>query len=221
MYRPRPKQTRRHNIITWSKVLTPEEIEILSDYLIRKSDCLTGKKHLLMFDILVHTGLRVSELCRLQVRHTPSVLGVNVLEVYLGKNKKDRTVSLSPRLAEAIINYIGRHRSRTIPRYVRQSDVRRPVFYNARCRPYTRNVLYLIFRKIGEGTGIPKRVHPHMFRHTFAVQALQNGVNIYTLQDLMGHSDISTTTKYLRFMNTQQKELGTKLDFPIFQRRIS
>ncbi|MCK5612265.1 tyrosine-type recombinase/integrase, partial [Candidatus Pacearchaeota archaeon] len=141
--------------------------------------------------------------------------------VYRGKNQKDRTVSLSFRLAEAIRNYISKYRSRTTPRHVRRSDPRHPVFYNDRCRPYTPNVLYLLFRKAGEDAGIPKRVHPHMFRHTFAVQALRSGVDIYTLQELLGHSDIITTTQYLRFMNTRQKELGGQLDFPIGQRRFT
>ncbi len=220
MYHPR-KQTKRKNIITWSKVLTLDEVEILSDYLIRKADCLKGKKHLLMFDILIHTGLRANELCRLQVRHTPSVLGVDMLEVYRGKNQKDRTISISSRLADAIINYIAKHRSNTMPRHLRRSDVNQLVFYNERCKPYTPNVLYLLFRKAGENAGIPKRIHPHMFRHTFAVQALRSGVDIYTLQELLGHGDILTTTQYLRFMNTQQKELGSKLDFPIGQWRFT
>jgi len=221
MYRPR-KQTKRPNIITWSKVITPEEIEILSDFLMRKAtDNLASKKHLLMFDILIHTGLRASEFCRLQVRHTPSVLNVNVIEVYWGKNEKDRTIPISPRLADAIIKYIVKDRSKTMPRHLRRSDVNQPVFFNERCKPYTRISLYRLCRRFSEAAGIAKRIYPHMFRHTFAVQTLRSGVDIHTLQELLGHSDILTTTKYLRFMNIQLKGLGDKLDFPIFQRRFT
>lgn len=171
-----------------------------------------ARRILLICDILLHTGLRAFELCRLRVQDTPFVLRVNVIEVYRGKNNKDRGVDISKRLSGEISNYIKHLRSATMPRHIKRGDVSKPLFYSQHRKPYTTNALYRLIGKLGERAGLSKHLHTHMFRHTFAVNALLKGVDIYLLQQLMGHSDITTTAQYLHIVNAHIKGLGEKLD---------
>jgi site-specific recombinase XerD len=183
-----------------------------------------------MCELLFSTGLRETELAQLRVQDTPAVLRANVIEVYRGKNDKDRTIQVAAELTRKIETYIKRVRPKTMPRHVIRGDITKPIFYSQHGRPYTKRVkvpdrktgqsqvrvrtstaLYRTIRKIGEHADIAKRVYPHMLRHTFAVNALVRGVDIYLLQQLMGHSDITMTVRYLHLVNAQLDGLGNKL----------
>jgi integrase/recombinase XerD len=226
-------------------VLLDSEQQTFRDYLRgRKPSAATGrfidtsslrtKRIRLICELFLSTGLRETELARLRIQDTPMVLGTNVIEVYRGKNDKDRTIKVAPQLAEALEKYITQIRPRTMLRHVKRSDRSRPVFYNRDGRPYTKTVkvwnkktgrtqvrvrtsaaLYRKIRRIGEHAGIAKRVYPHMLRHTFAMNALMNGVDIYMLQQLMGHSDIAMTARYLHLADSQREGLGEKLYFAL------
>lgn len=241
MLKPRTK-SRRKDQIGWSKVLTAKEQQLFWTYLHGESPSkITGEpidlesvatiRFQLISDLLFRTGLRETELAQLRVCDTPLVLGTNVIEVYRGKNNKDRTIQISQRLADSLGEYVKQFRPKTMPRHIRRSDITRPVFYSQGRRPYLQKVrvvskgtgeittrlrtsvsLYRKFRITGRHAGIAKRVFPHMLRHTFAVNALLNGVDIYLLQQLMGHSDITITARYLHIVNAQLAGLGEKLD---------
>lgn len=242
MRQPRTGKRRRKDVITRSKLLTITEQQMFLGYLCGKLcsdingkfidvDSVNAKRTLLMCEILLCTGIRETELVQLRLQDTPSVLGVNEIEVYRGKNDKDRTIPVSQRQADAIESYIKTIRPKTMPRYIRRGDTSKPLFYSQAGRPYIQRVkrtnkktgetdtrvrastaIYRKIRRIGEHAGIAKRVHPHMLRHTFAVNALTNDVDIYMLQRLMGHSDITVTAKYLHIVSAQLKGLGEKLD---------
>lgn len=231
MRRPPTGPRRRKDVITFSKLLTEAEQQQFMVYLKKNTASVRGKGIYLICDILLNTGLRIVELASLRVQYTPIVLGENVIEVYMGKGRKDRSIPVSQRLADAIRNYVKNVRPKTLPRYIRRSDVTKPVFYNRNHRPYLQQVttankitgeckertrastaLYKAIHILAMNAGIKKPVHPHMFRHTFAVNALKNGIDIYRLCDLMGHSDITITAKYLHIVDTQPKKLGEKLD---------
>jgi len=196
-------------------------------YLRKHSDTLAGKRIYLMCEILLNTGLRIQELIKLRVKDTPTVLAEDVIEVYMGKGKRDRTVPVSPRLAKKIDKYIREVRPKTLPRHIRRGDINRPVFYSSRRRSYLQTIkgrtrvsvsLYRTIRSLAHAIGITKAIHPHMFRHTFAVNALKPkdeggaGVDIYALQNLMGHSSLETTVKYLHFIKGQTNGMGKQLD---------
>jgi len=240
MFKPRTK-SRRRDQIGWSKVMTAKEQQRFWSYLYGRTPSVvtggfielgsTGTKRIqLISDLLFRTGMRETELAQMRVCDTPMVLGTNVIEVYRGKNNKDRTIQVGQQLADELSGYIAGVRPGTMPRHIRRSDITKPVFYSQSRRPYLKKIqvvhrktgeivsrlrtsasLYRKFRSIGEHAGIGKRVFPHMMRHTFAVNALLNGVDIYLLQQLMGHSDITITARYLHIVNAQLQGLGEKL----------
>lgn len=225
-------KARRHDPPpAWSKVLTPNEQGQVWDYLDGKSpsrltgecldtDSVAAKRLDLMVDILMQTGLRSSELVKLRIEHTPFVLGTMVLEIRDTKYRRDRTVEVSFALADAIKTYILHTRPKTKPRRVTNADIKRPLFYNNRRRPYTarssngRVRASETFRReiksLGLHAGFRKALRPHMFRHTFAVNTLRTGVDVRTLQAKMGHSALSITERYVQLVNTDG--LGEKLD---------
>ena len=214
MRQPNRIRTRK-DTITCSKLLIESEQAKLISYLEINQKATGGIRERLICDLLLHTGLRAKELCQLRLQDTPTVLGVNAIEVYRGKEDKDRTVPVSGRLAHLIEFYIKQLRGLTMPRRIKRSDIDKPLFYSQSQRPYTPNTLYVMIRRTGLRAGIRKRLHPHMFRHTFAVNSLRNGVDIYLLQYLMGHSDIKTTSMYLHIVKEHIKDLGDKLDVPV------
>ena len=212
MRRTRSGKRKRKDVITWSKLLTGEEQKKFMGYVKSKSGTLAGKRRMVICELLLHTGLRAEELCSLRIKDTPGVLGVLSVEVYRGKGDKDRTIPISRRLAMMISGYSEQARGKTMPKYIKRSDINRPVFYSQQRKPYTPNSLYILIRRAGSQAGIAKHLHPHMFRHTFATNALANGVDIRTVQYLMGHSDVKVTEKYLHLIGAQIEGLGEQLD---------
>ena len=231
MRTPRTGPRKRDDVISWRKLLTPKEEQQFMVYLRKQANTLAGRRIYLMCDIMLNTGLRIQELMKLRVQDTPAILGQEVVEVYMGKGKKDRTIPISQRLAKEIDRYIRDVRPKTLPRHIRCGDTSRPVFYSSQQRPYLQKVkdgdkvrtrvsvsLYRIIKGLGQAAGIVKAIHPHMFRHTFAVNALRSkeeggaGIDIYALQNLMGHSSLETTVKYLHFINGQTNGMGERLD---------
>ena len=236
-------QRKRRDQIGWSKVLTPSEQKNFWHYLrgeirstVNKRFCdvesVGTRKLILICDLFFCTGLRETELAQLRVQDTPFVIGQDVVEIYRGKGNKDRTIPVSRRLAIELTEYIRKFRPKTMPRHISRIDISKPMFYSRQGRPYIQKyvtinektnetktrirastALYRAIRKTGEHAGITKHIYPHMLRHTFAVNALMNGVDIYLLQALMGHSDITITARYLHLVNAQLRGLGEKLDF--------
>ena len=119
---------------------------------------------------------------------------------------------MSQRIAKRLAGYIENDRRRTLPRHVLRSDVNKPVFYSQKKKRLGRSGLYRMVQQAAKKAGVIKNVHPHMLRHTFAVNALIRGVDIYLLSTLMGHSNIGMTSKYLHIVNAQIEGLGEKLD---------
>ena len=197
-----------------------------------KTCSVNTKRTILMCELLCCTGIRSTELVQLRLQDMPYALGVEAIEVYRGKGDKDRSVAVSERLATEIKNYIENVRPKTLPRYIKRNDTTRPLFYSQNKRPYIQIVkvknkltgevkttvrasssIYKKIRKLGEHAGIIKWIHPHMLRHTFATDSLRKGAtNIFTLQQLLGHSDMKITAKYLHIATAGVAGLGGKLD---------
>lgn len=237
MRQPRTGERKRKDDVTWRKVFTPDEERQFMIYLRKRAYTIAGMRIYLICDILLNTGLRIQELAKLRVQDTPAVLGAEVIEVYMGKGKKDRTIPISSRLTKKIDKYIRDVRPKTLPRHIRHRDTSRPIFYSFQQRPYLQQVkvtnkrtgeikfrtrvsvsLYRMIKVLAQDAGIIKSVHPHMFRHTFAINTLNSkeeggaGINIYALQNLMGHSSLETTAKYLHFISGQTNRTGERLD---------
>ena len=151
----------------------------------------------------------------MKVKHTPAVIGANVIEVYKGKNDKDRTIAIAKRLADSITQYIEGDRKKTMPRHTKRSDINGWLFYNQCKRRMQYQAMYKMIRRAGEKAGIKKVVRPHILRHTFATNCLEKGMPITDLMAVMGHANLATTARYLHVVGSRQFELAEALDTPI------
>jgi integrase/recombinase XerD len=139
--------------------------------------------------VLMDTGMRASELCTMKVGdmalNTGSIKGK-------GKGSKERIVQIGRRTSQALWKYL-------VPRLdsARDDDRVFVVDWPNDPRPMTRQVLGTLLRRIGERADV-KKVHPHKFRHSFAINYLRNGGDVFTLQELLGHADLEMVRRYAR-----------------------
>lgn len=139
-----------------------------------------------MVILLYATGLRVSELVGLQTEHLDIEAGL--LKVF-GKRNKERMVPFVPFAGELLSQYLSSARPQLKPKTGH-------VFVGARGEPLTRQSFWRILKSLSKMAGIPEDLHPHMLRHTFASDLLKSGMNLRSLQMLLGHSDLQTTQIY-------------------------
>lgn len=137
-----------------------------------------------MILLLLDTGIRASECCNLTIGDLNKV--TNHILVF-GKGKKERSIPISKNTLNAIDEYLQTRGNK---------DPNSPIFVKTNGKPIDRVLLGRILARIGAKAGIGK-VHPHRFRHTFAIQFLRNGGNIYSLQKILGHSTLDMVKRYL------------------------
>lgn len=174
--------------------LSLEEIEKLISATEENTDL--AKRNRCMIEVLYGCGLRVSELTELQISN------INFKENYLkiqGKGDKVRFVPLADYTAGFIKNYINNIRSKQKinPKH---SDI---LFLNSRGAQISRQMVFLIIKEIVRKAGIQKNISPHTFRHSFATHLLQNGADLRFIQEMLGHSSITTTEIYTH-LNTEE-----------------
>ena len=174
--------------------LSLEEIEKLISATEENTDL--AKRNRCMIEVLYGCGLRVSELTELQISN------INFKENYpkiQGKGDKVRFVPLADYTADFIKNYINNIRSKQKinPKH---SDI---LFLNSRGAQISRQMVFLIIKEIVRKAGIQKNISPHTFRHSFATHLLQNGADLRFIQEMLGHSSITTTEIYTH-LNTEE-----------------
>ncbi len=164
--------------------LTCEEIDGILD---STDSSFTGKRDRVIIELLYSTGCRVGELCALNVA---DVLKRQIK--VMGKGSRERYVFIGLRAEEALEDYLPLREE-----HVSDSpDSRMALLLNMRGRRLTtRGVRYLI-KKLSVRSGTAKVVHPHTFRHSFATHIHDGGANIRIVQELLGHSSLSTTQVY-------------------------
>ena len=145
-----------------------------------------------IISVLYSTGLRVNELCNVDINDIDN----DTISV-IGKNKKPRLVFLDKRALYLISEYLKLRKDHNSALFIGRSGTR-----------LTPSQIQEMFRALSKFSGID--VHPHTLRHSFATNLLENNCHIYTLQRLMGHSDISTTSIYLHIKDPELKEAYTK-----------
>jgi integrase/recombinase XerD len=157
--------------------------------------------------VMYGSGLRVTEAAQLKLRDIDARR--NVLWVRQGKGRKDRQTLLPAKLLELLRLYW---------RAERPGDWLFPV--KDRTRPIGPKTIYLACRGAAEAAGIRKPVHPHSLRHAFATHLLEAGVNLRTIQILLGHANLETTARYLQVADVAVRSTPSPLDsldlqFPI------
>lgn len=148
-----------------------------------------GERNYCMLEVLYGCGLRVSELTALKISHVN--FQENYLEVW-GKGNKMRLVPLAKFTQALIENYIKEYRSSIEP-HPQHSDT---LFLNSRGKGLTRVFVFTMLKELALKANIKKNISPHTFRHSYATHLLQNGADLRFIQEMLGHSSITTTEIY-------------------------
>lgn len=141
-----------------------------------------------LFELLYASGLRVSEACTLRLEN------VELAEAWVrvtGKGEKTRLVPIGAPAARAMERYLSDARPALVARRTGSE-----VFLSVRGRALTPQRVWQLAGSYAEQVGIAERVFPHRFRHSFATHLLAGGADLRIIQELLGHSDISTTQIY-------------------------
>jgi len=183
----RPKREKR-----FPSVLSKEEIKSLLDHL-------ENSKSRLMVSLMYACGLRVSELTNLRVSDLD--LKDKVGHVKQGKGKKDRAFNIPAFLADSIKSQAE----------LQKDNQREFLFSGPNGKLSSRN-LQKIVSLAAFKAGIEKEVHCHTLRHSFATHLLENGTDIRKIQELLGHSSLSTTELYTHISTEELKKIKSPLD---------
>ena len=170
-----------------SDTLSFEDVEKLVSVIDQSTDI--GQRNFCIIEVLYGCGLRVSELIDLKLSD------INFNESYIrveGKGKKVRFVPMAPYTQKILQNYIQHTRShmRIAPK---STDI---AFLNTRGTALSRVMVFIMIKEMAAKAGIYRSISPHTFRHSFATHLLQNGADLRFIQELLGHSSITTTQVY-------------------------
>ncbi|HUW65534.1 MAG TPA: site-specific tyrosine recombinase XerD [Spirochaetia bacterium] len=147
-----------------------------------------GQRDLAMLELLYATGVRVSELVTLDRENVDLEQGL--VRVF-GKGAKERIVPVGRRAVAALTRYIARGRP-----FLAGTKSTNALFLNRSGRRLTRQGFWKILKKYAREAGIERDISPHVLRHSFATHLLEKGADLRSVQEMLGHSDISTTQIY-------------------------
>jgi len=152
-----------------------------------------------LVELLYGAGLRVGEAVGLAKMDVD--LDARAVRA-LGKGGKERVVPIGRPAVEALRRYLSRGRPFLDARH------RPELFLNARGGALTRAGAFLILRRLAAKAGLePERVHPHLLRHSFATHLLEGGADLRSVQEMLGHADLSTTELYTHVSDRRRREL--------------
>lgn len=181
------------------QILTGREIELL----LAQPVCVDAKgyRDKAMLEVMYATGIRVSELIALNIEDVNLTQGV----IKCDSAKKSRSIPLYPAALKALKVYM---------RDIRVSMLADPaetaLFVNVNGSRMSRQGFWKILKHYQETANIEKEITPHTLRHSFAVHLLENGADLGSLQELMGHCDISSTQMYTHMINQKLKSVYEK-----------
>ena len=151
-----------------------------------------------MIELMYATGLRVSELVNLKINDID--FSQDIIRI-VGKGSKERIVPIGDYSKDYLEAYIYKHRANLLKKY--QSEY---IFLNNHGKQMTRQGFFKIIKKIATDVGIISEISPHTLRHSFASHLLKYGADLRTIQELLGHSDISTTQVYTHIANEELRK---------------
>lgn len=178
------------------QILTGKEIELL----LSQPVCVDAKgyRDKAMLEVLYATGIRVTELINLDITDVNLELGV----IKCTGIKKSRAIPLYPAALKALAAYLDNIRSSMIASLDEQA-----LFVNISGVRMSRQGFWKVLKHYQSTANIQKEITPHTLRHSFAVHLLENGADIGSVQELMGHSDISSTQVYKQMINQKLKHV--------------
>jgi len=182
------------------RVLTTKEV----DRLLRqpRDDSQAGLRDKAMLELLYASGIRVSELVSLNVADFSPEVG------YLrcrGKGMKERIVPIG----SVAVNYVQEYLHNCRQKMLKQNE-EKALFLNHHGRRLTRQGFWKILKKYARQSKISGEITPHTLRHSFATHLLENGADLRSVQEMLGHSDISTTQIYTQITRRKIREVYDK-----------
>ena len=160
--------------------------------------CLSNPKHRCMISLIYSAGLRRSELLNL----TPKdIISERMLVRIMGKGRKCRYSLLSEKLLKDLREYFKEYRPQ---KWLFEGE--KPG------EQYSASALVKVLKEAASRAGIKHRVHVHMLRHSFATHLLEQGTDLRTIQELLGHNDIKTTSIYLHVTSAHKSSIPNPLD---------
>lgn len=179
------------------KVLTIREVELLLAQ--PDNDQAAGLRDRAMLELLYATGIRVSELVSLNIDDVSLESGYIKCR---GKAGKERVVPIGSIAVRSCREYLEKGRAKLVKDYDESS-----LFVNHHGRRLTRQGFWKIVKKYADDAKIEKEITPHTLRHSFATHLLENGADLRSVQELLGHADISTTQIYQHMTRGRLKEV--------------
>jgi len=178
------------------QILTSKEIELL----LAQPVCVDAKgyRDKAMLEVMYATGIRVTELINLDLADVNLELSI----IKCAGSKKSRAIPLYPAARKALASYLDNVRSTLIAEPNEQA-----LFVNISGARMSRQGFWKILKHYQSTAHIDKEITPHTLRHSFAVHLLENGADIGSVQELMGHSDISSTQVYTHMINQKLKSV--------------
>ena len=181
------------------KILSGEEVELLLE---QPKDCDNkGIRDKAMLELLYATGIRVSELINLDV----SDVNVPMSFVRCKGGKKERIIPMGHQAKDALENYIN-----NVRKYMVKDENETALFVNCSGARLSRQGFWKLIKYYQHIAGIETDITPHTLRHSFAAHLLENGADLHSIQEMMGHADISSTQVYSRMMNSKIKDVYEK-----------
>lgn len=181
------------------KILSGEEVELLLE---QPKNCDNkGIRDKAMLELLYATGIRVSELINLDV----SDVNVPMSFVRCKGGKKERIIPMGHQAKDALENYIN-----NVRKYMVKDENETALFVNCSGARLSRQGFWKPIKYYQHIAGIETDITPHTLRHSFAAHLLENGADLHSIQEMMGHADISSTQVYSRMMNSKIKDVYAK-----------
>jgi len=181
------------------QILTGREIELL----LAQPVCMDAKgfRDKAMLEVMYATGIRVTELIEMNIDDVNLDLGV----IKCSSSKKNRAIPLYPAALRALTDYIRDIRSSMLA-----DSEEKALFVNVNGVRMSRQGFWKILKHYQATAHIEKDITPHTLRHSFAVHLLENGADLGSVQELMGHCDISSTQMYTQMINQRLKSVYEK-----------
>ena len=185
------------------KFLTPEEVEQILNNV--KIETPAGFRNRVILELLWATGMRISELSNLNFGDLN--LDENEIRVF-GKGAKERIVLVSDRAKGYLVQYINSARKLIAPEYNTNGiNDDTPLFINNTGYRLQNKTVRKVINEIVEKIELPKKVTPHVFRHSFATKLIENGADLRVVQELLGHAGISNTQIYTHISMKHMKDV--------------
>lgn len=180
-------------------ILTAKEVELFLEQ--PDASDAKGCRDRAMLELLYATGIRVSELIGLNLDN----INLSASFIRCSSRGKERIIPLYPAAVRALQDYLEHVR----PQVIEHPD-EKALFVNMNGERMSRQGFWKIIKHYQETAGIQKDITPHTLRHSFAAHLLENGADLHSIQEMLGHADISSTQIYAQLVNQKLKDVYQK-----------